>query len=117
MTVRDLISPLSARLLVEGSGVESQVVDVVVSDLMSDVLMIEADTFILLTSLASEQVIRTADIVGATAVILVNGKQPQPNMIKLATEMEMTLLTTPLDAYRACIQVHKSLTRKVETKL
>jgi predicted transcriptional regulator len=115
MTVRDLIPILSTQLLVEGHGIDTQIKEIVVSDLMSDVLMIEAEEFIVLTSLASEQVIRTADIVGATAVVLVNGKQPQSNMIELAREMTMTLLSTPFSTYEACIVLHKALGPAGET--
>ncbi|MFW6251269.1 MAG: DRTGG domain-containing protein, partial [Alkalispirochaetaceae bacterium] len=84
---------------------------VVVSDLMSDVLLVDQEEFILITSLASDQVIRTADIVGAAAVVLTNGKQPQTTMVALAKEQGVTLLATTLSSFEAAIALAELLGR------
>lgn len=76
---------------------------VVVSDLMSDVLVHDGDDGLLVTSLATDQVIRTADIVDVRAVILTNNKQPEPRMRTLAERQGIPLCTTPLSTYDACI--------------
>ena len=71
-------------------------------DLMSDVLVNEGDAALLLTGLNSEQVIRTADIVDACGVVLINNKVPQKALIALAEETSIALLSSPLSMYRAC---------------
>jgi predicted transcriptional regulator len=76
--------------------------DVVVSDLMSDVLVTEHDDFLLVTSLASEQVVRTADIVDARAILLANGKHPQPALKQLAESQQIPLLTSSLSTFDIC---------------
>ncbi len=76
--------------------------DVVASDLMSDVLVASEDQFLLVTSLTSEQVLRTADIVDARAILITNGKQPQPQMKKLAHKQSMPILVTPFTTFETC---------------
>jgi len=72
------------------------------ADLMSDVLAFISEGCLLLTGLATEQVIRTAEIVDVKAIIFVRGKNPPPNIIKLANEKNITLLSTDCTMYLAC---------------
>jgi len=103
MRVCDLVTPLKAEVVVTGSSFEDgEITGVVVSDLMSDVLVVEEDDFLLVSSLASEQLIRTADIVGAIAVVLVNGKAPPQSMSTLAASLDQTLLGTAYSSFHTC---------------
>ena len=109
-TVESCVQAVSGSIIVDGEGYPHQEVrDVVVSDLMSDVLLVDLEEFILVTSLASDQVIRTADIVGAAGVILTNGKQPQTSMVQLAREQRITLLRTTLRSFEAAISLAELL--------
>lgn len=78
---------------------------VVTCDLMSDVLVTEQDEILLVTSLPSDQVARTADMVGACGVVLVNGKPPQPPLIALCSELDLTLIRSPLGSFEASCQL------------
>ncbi|MFP4329829.1 MAG: DRTGG domain-containing protein [Spirochaetaceae bacterium] len=111
-TVASCVEALSAQLIVAGEGYPDRLIeDVVVSDLMSDVLVVDTEEFILITSLASDQVIRTADIVGAAAVVLTNGKQPQTSMVELAKQQGITLLSSPKRSVEAVLAVAEVLGR------
>ena len=72
------------------------------ADLMSDVLAFMIDDSVLLTGLANEQVVRTAEMVDCPVVVLVRGKRPSPEMVRLAEEKAVTLLTTRHSMYAAC---------------
>ena len=48
---------------------------IVASDLMSEVLVAEEENLLLITALNTEQTIRTAHIVDALGILLVNGKK------------------------------------------
>lgn len=74
-------------------------------DLMSEVLVVDEDNMVIVTSLNTDQVIRTADIVGAAGIILVNGKRPQPAMVELAENTGITLLSAPLNMFDACVRL------------
>jgi hypothetical protein len=76
---------------------------IVASDLMSDVLVVHDDDILLLTSLVSEQIVRTADLIGAVGIVIVNGKNIPPAMLDLATSLDVPLIRSPLAKYEACI--------------
>lgn len=101
MTLSECITRIHGSWAVPGDG-DIEFFDVVVSDLMSDVLVAEPEDFILVTSLTSEQVLRTADIVDARAILITNGKQPQKAMETLARQQGMPVLTTPMTTFDAC---------------
>ena len=71
------------------------------SDLMSDILAANSDHTLLLTGLATEQVVRTASIAGVAAVVLIRGKKPSREVADLAKEEELPLLTTTLSMFVA----------------
>lgn len=84
---------------------------VIVCDLMSDVLTVEHEDFLLVTSLTSDQVARTADIVGAVGIVLVNGKSPQPGLTKLSEELEIPVLGTGLPCFDFAVALGRILER------
>jgi predicted transcriptional regulator len=71
------------------------------SDLMSDVLALSKPGMLLLTGLASPQVIRTAVISDLCGVVLVRGKRPGKEILKLAAEANMPVLGTELTMFEA----------------
>lgn len=73
-----------------------------VSELMSDVLTMEHDNLLLITGLCTDQAIRTADIMGAVAVIITQGKQVSPGMIRIAEESGIALFRTQLQNFNVC---------------
>ena len=72
------------------------------SDMMSDVLAFVKDQAVLLTGLVNSQVIRTAEMVDMICVVLVRSKKPTDEMIDLAKENGIVLLTTNKRMYDAC---------------
>lgn len=111
MTVRDLLPVLQATLVHE-ADLGRSVRTVVACDLMSDVLVVDDEDILLLTSLASDQAVRTAQVVGAAAVVVVNGKPLPSSMAEVARSLHVTLATTTLRKYDACVAVHDALTRQ-----
>lgn len=110
MNFVDIIEQLPAHVVHRSSDFPGKPLrHVVASDLMSDVLVADFDDVIIVTSLASEQTVRTADIVGARGVLLVNDKLPQPAMKVLAEQQDLTLLSTPLSMFEACVALGRLL--------
>jgi hypothetical protein len=72
------------------------------SDLMSDVLAFSRSGSVLLTGLVAPQTIQTAVIAEVSAVIFVRGKRPGGEVITLARQQGMPLLSTPCSMYEAC---------------
>ncbi len=95
---------LQAETVHRGAAYDTlEVEHAVASDLMSDVLVTDLPRPLLITSLASDQAVRTADIVGAAGVALVNGKPLPESMRRLAVELNITLLRSPLAKFEACV--------------
>ena len=111
MTMIEVADVLAAEVLVKGEGFHKAIRHVMASDLMSDVLLVDEDDMLLLTSLASDQVLRTAQIVGAVGVIVVNGKPLPSSMVNVANDLRMSLATCKASKYDACVAVHSALER------
>ncbi len=109
MTIADVVKILDGKL-VAGDGTSPRVVGAVVAnDLMSDVLLDDSDDILLLTSLASDQAIRTAHIVGAMGVVVHNAKPLSETMLKVANELAVPLVSSPLSKYEACVRLHDAI--------
>lgn len=110
MFFSEVVAALEGETVQEGAGYRERVIrHVMASDLMSDVLVMDREHMLLLTSLASDQVVRTADIVGACGIVVVNGKTLPKTMTALARETGLTLIRSPLPKFEACLRLGRLL--------
>jgi hypothetical protein len=106
MNLIQIADAVSAELIHGPAGWEQiPISSVFASDLMSDVLMSDKDEMLLITSLSTEQSIRSAGIVGAEAVMIANNKAVTSGMIDLAREQGIALLSTSFPKYETCIRI------------
>ena len=105
MNINDIVKTLDGTLVAGGES-DRTVGTVVANDLMSDVLLNDADDILLITSLASDQAIRTAHIVGAMGVVVHNAKPLSETMLKVANDLAIPLVSSPLSKYDACVRLH-----------
>ena len=89
-TIRDL---LEARVLVGEDRMGEHVYSACGSDMMSDVLAYVKDQAVLLTGLVNAQVIRTAEMMDMRCIVFVRSKQPSADMIQLAEESGINMMT------------------------
>jgi len=94
MTLREVKEVLDAEVVVGHDQLDMEVERGACADLMSDLLVYCKTGSLLLTGLANHQVIRTAEVLDAAAVVMVRGKRPRPETVKLAEELRIPLLTT-----------------------
>ena len=88
--------PLAGRQWMDRS------IEVVFScDLMSDVLAFSTPHSLLLTGLANQQVIRTAEVAGMLGIVFVRGKRPSQPVLELAEEFSLPVLLTRLSMFEA----------------
>jgi len=71
------------------------------ADLMSDVLAFAKPGSLLLTGLTNPQFVRTSDVLDIAAILMVRGKIPLPETIRLAEELRIPLLTTKYILFEA----------------
>jgi len=94
MTLREIKELLDADILVGESQLDREVKTAFGADLMSDVLAFAKPGSLLITGLTNPQVVRTADVLDIAAIIMVRGKKPAPEAIRLAEEMGIPILAT-----------------------
>ncbi len=108
LTLEDVQAVLEADVCA-GGDLSRPVDGVGAADLMSDVLALSRPRMVLLTGLNTPQAVRTAAIADLAGVVLVRGKRPPDEMVALARELGIPLLTTPLTMFEAAGRLYVAL--------
>ncbi|MBQ8688778.1 MAG: hypothetical protein IJ515_00235 [Clostridia bacterium] len=98
-TMRDL---LDAEVLCCEEKLGSHVYSAFGCDLMSDVLAFVDNQAVLLSGLVNPQVIRTAVMMDMNCIVFVRSKKPTPEMLELAEESGIVVLSTDKTMYTSC---------------
>ena len=77
------------------------------ADLMSEVLAFSGHGPLLVTGLTNLQSVHTADVIDAQAILYVNGKRPDAQVLAVARARGLPLLSTNLTMYEACGRLHR----------
>lgn len=70
------------------------------SDLMSDVLTLKTQDFVLITGLANIQAIRTAEMSDVIYMVICRGKKATQEMIDLASDNDMLVIESPYSLFK-----------------
>ncbi|RKX50579.1 MAG: hypothetical protein DRP32_02140 [Thermotogae bacterium] len=77
------------------------------ADLMSDVLAFGKPKMLLITGLNSPQAVRTASVIGATAVLIVRKESIPESTVELAKDLGIVLLHANIPMFKACGELYK----------
>lgn len=102
MKISKLQELLDAKVLTCEENMNKEVYSAFGCDLMSDVLACVTDQAVLLTGLVNPQVIRTALMMDMVCIIFVRSKSPSYEMIELARENGIVMMSTEKTLYNAC---------------
>lgn len=102
MKISTMQNLLEAKVLCCEENVEKSVYSACGCDLMSDVLAYVKDQAVLLTGLVNPQVIRTAVMMDMICIVFVRSKIPSEEMLSLAKESGIVVMTTNKRLYEAC---------------
>ena len=108
MKLKEVKEILSADIVSGEENLDREVLSACGSDLMSDVLAFVKDQALLLTGLMNPQVIRTAEMMDMKAIVFVRGKTPTEEMIALAEESGIVIMTTELPLYLTCGKLYSN---------
>lgn len=78
---------------------------VVASSLMSDILTTDEEDILLLSNLNTAQVVRTADMIGANAIMIACGKPVPQDTLDLARKLDISLICTEYPVFETCFQL------------
>ena len=102
MYLREIRRILDAKVLCGEENLDWEAHAACASDFMSDVLAYVKDQALLLTGMVNPQVVRTADMMDMKCIAFVRGKHPDENVLELAKERDMVVMSTPMRMYDAC---------------
>lgn len=109
MKVREIKEVLGSKLLVGSEkALDREILYACGSDLMSDVLAFVKEHTVLLTGLTNPQVIRTAEMLDVSAIVFVRGKKPTKDIIDMAIERDIVLLSTDYTLFEACGKLYQA---------
>ena len=108
MTLKEILKILNCQVLVGEEDLDIEIKAGCGCDLMSDVLSFIKPGALLLTGLNNLQAIRTAEMSEVRVVCLVRDKQPSTEMIALAREKGILLITTSLPMFEACGKLYEN---------
>jgi predicted transcriptional regulator len=106
MDLRDLILIIDGKLITDPTNMKREIKGGFGADLMSDVLASIQPEAVLLTGLCNPQVVRTAQMADVSAIVLVRGKQPPEETVRLANEENVPLISTPYGMFEVCGRLH-----------
>ncbi len=102
MKIQKIKELLSADVLCGEGNLDGEVHSACGCDMMSDVLAFVKDQAVLLTGLCNPQVVRTAMMMDMRCIVFVRGKMPSDDIISLANEAGIVVMTTSERMYTAC---------------
>ncbi len=108
MTISDIKETLGAEILCRDDLLSREVFTACGSDMMSDVLAFVKEQAVLLTGLVNPQVVRTAEMMDMHCIVFVRGKRPTLDMIEMAEDRDMVMLTTEMEMFTSCGKLYNS---------
>ncbi|MBR0450151.1 MAG: hypothetical protein IIX30_04985, partial [Clostridia bacterium] len=102
MKISKMQELLGAKVLCCEENLGKHVYSAFGCDLMSDVLAYVTDQAVLLTGLVNPQVIRTALMMDMVCIIFVRSKEPNAEMLALAKENGIVMMSTDKTLYTTC---------------
>jgi len=99
---------LNAKVLCGEDRMDTEIKAAFGCDLMSDVLAFVEDQALLLTGLINSQVVRTAVMMDMKAIVFVRGKTPSDEMLELAKDAGIAILSTELTLYVSCGKLYSN---------
>ncbi len=108
MNVKELVKIVSGTVLTPELPLNREVKGGCGADLMSDVLASVKPEAVLLTGLCNIQVVRTAQMADVRAIVFVRGKMPQQDIIDLASQENIPLVTSPFGTFELCGRLYQA---------
>jgi hypothetical protein len=101
MKIEKIIQLLEAKILCGNHRISDDITNAFSSDLMSDVLTLDAENILLITGLANVQIIRTAEVAEIHYLVIVRNKKVSKEIVELAEALNMVLIESPYSMFKA----------------
>jgi redox-sensing transcriptional repressor len=109
MRLGELAQRIGARVVTDGGRAQAEVTRVYAGDRVSDLLN-EADEHTLLVSnLASAQLLRVAELMDVPGICFVNGHEPDAGMVQLAERNGTLLMVADEGVFETCGRIYQAV--------
>jgi hypothetical protein len=99
MTIRDIAGRLELEILAQHDGLDNEVTGGYASDLLSDVIAHGKTGNLWITLQTHRNIVAVAALKELAAVVLVNGRTPDPETLEKAREEKVILLGSQLSVF------------------
>ena len=99
MTVREVVDSSHLEILAQHDGLDAEITGGYASDLLSDVIAHSKAGNLWITMQTHRNIIAVATLKDLAAVVLVNGRAPDPETLEKAREERVVLLGSRLPAF------------------
>ncbi len=114
MKLSEILAEVKAKVITGEEKVnELEFEYISASDLMSEVLAIARPGMVLLTGLTTPQVVRTAEVVGIQAVIIVRKDTLPSETVEMARACGIVLAVTKMTMFEACGRLYNKKLKPV----
>jgi len=101
MKIERIAQLLDANILCGHHRISEEISHAFSSDLMSDVLTLDAENILLVTGLANVQIIRTAEVADIHYLVIVRNKKITEDIVELANGLNMVVIESPYSMFKA----------------
>jgi redox-sensing transcriptional repressor len=109
MKLEDLAAGIGATIVTPGKPGGTAVAKVYAGDRVSDLLNEASDKTLLVSNLASVQMLRVAELMDVPGICFVNGIEPDGEMIQLARDNDTLLMVSPAGVFETCGLIYQAL--------
>ena len=99
MTIREVVDSSQLEILTQHDGLDKEITGGYASDLLSDVIAHSKAGYLWITMQTHRNIIAVATLKDLAAVVLVNGRAPDPETLEKAREERVVLLGSRLPAF------------------
>ncbi len=109
MKLEELATSIGARVVTPGKPGGTAVAKVYAGDRVSDLLNEASDKTLLVSNLASVQMLRVAELMDVPGICFVNGAEPDADMIELARDNDTLLMVSADGVFETCGRIYRAL--------
>lgn len=109
MKLEELATNIGARVVTTGKAGGTTVAKVYAGDRVSDLLNEASAKTLLVSNLASVQMLRVAELMDVPGICFVNGAEPDAEMIQLARDNDTLLMVSPQGVFETCGLIYAAL--------
>lgn len=108
-SLAEIAEALGARVVATGPSAGVEIDRVYAGDRISDLLEGAAPRTLVVTNLASRQLMRLAEVMDAPAICFVGGQQVEREVVEAANARGIALLVSPVGVFETCGRLYRLL--------